>query len=114
MDLEQRFIEEIRDAYFEMEELFADGIKTFQLEDRRVILESIIPILSVLPIDNGWSQFVGGVIDGYSPVFYTIEYINEPDEPTVLVNVTKIYSDDYLDLILENNTIKYYEESKED
>tara|TARA_R110000751_G_scaffold77235_2_gene155843 strand:+ start:1328 stop:1669 length:342 start_codon:yes stop_codon:yes gene_type:complete len=111
---EQRFIEEIRDAYFEMEELFADGIKTFQLEDRRVILESIIPILSVLPIDNGWSQFVGGVIDGYSPVFYTIEYINEPDEPTVLVNVTKIYSDDYLDLILENNTIKYYEESKED
>lgn len=110
---EQKFIEEIRDAYFEMEEGFADQIKTFHIEDRRSILESIIPILSELPIQDDWSQIVGGVIKGDDPVFYVVEYLKESGEPTLLVDVAKVYSDDYLDLILENNTIKYYEKSKE-
>ena len=110
---EQKFIEEIRDAYFEIEAMFAKGIKEFPLADRQAILNGLIPVLSVLPINDMWSQFIGGVIEKDTPIFYTIEYMNEVGEPPLLVNIIKTHSDDYLDLILENNTIKYYAEYKE-
>jgi hypothetical protein len=111
---EQRFIEGIKDAYFEIGSMFSEGIREFLSEERIDIIEGLIPILSVLPINDTHSQFVGGVINGDDPIFYTIEYMNEDGEPPLLVNIMKARSDDYLDLILQNNTIKYYEKSKRD
>ena len=82
-------------------------------KDRNYILQSVIPTLSYLPIDNNFTQIVGGVIRKDEPLFFFIEYLSQDHEAVLLLDVMEITSDEYLDLILENNTLEYYANRKD-
>ncbi len=106
--VEQRFSAAIDTTLFELEEWFVDRLTDFPLSYRKAILGDIISALDYLPIDNGWSQRIGGVVRKPKPVFYLVEYLKQEEELPLLLDVIEIHSDEYLDLILETNTIESY------
>ena len=109
---ELRFIGAFDSTVFEVDEYFIERLNQFSSEQRRDILSDILYSLENLPTDNSWNQITGGVLRNEHPIFYAFEYVNEDDENPLLIDVVEISSDDYLDLILENNTIEYYEKSE--
>ena len=108
---ELRFIGEFDSTLFEIDEYFIESLNAFSSEQRMDILSDILYSLEDLPKSNGWNQIAGGVVRYNEPIFYAFEYVNEDDENPLLIDVFEISSDDYLDLILKNNTIEYYEKS---
>ena len=106
--VQQRFSGEIDETLFELEEWFVDRLREFPLGYRKSILGDIVSALDHLPVDNGWSQKVGGVIRNPAPMFYYVEYLKQEEEPPLLLDIVEIDSDEYLDLILETNTIESY------
>ena len=95
-------------GHFELEEWFVEQLAEFSIKRRKQLLQDILPALEYLPIDEGWSQTTGGVIRGEDPVFYAIEYLNQEGQLPLLLDIVTISSDDYLDFILDNNTIEYH------
>tara|TARA_B100000900_G_scaffold369278_1_gene346996 strand:- start:92 stop:439 length:348 start_codon:yes stop_codon:yes gene_type:complete len=95
-------------GHFEIEEWFVEQLAEFTIKRRKQLLQDILPALEYLPIAEGWSQITGGVIRGEDPVFYSIEYLNQQDELPLLLDIVAISCDDYLDFILDNNTIEYH------
>lgn len=95
-------------GHFEIEEWFVEQLAEFNIRCRKQLLQDILPALDFLPIDEGWSQTTGGVIRGENPVFYAIEYLNQEGQLPLLLDIVAISSDDYLDFILDNNTIEYH------
>jgi hypothetical protein len=106
--VQQRFSGEIDEHLFELEDWFLDRLREFPVGYRKSILGDIVLAIDHLPIDNGWSQRIGGVVRNPKPVFYTIEYLKQDGEPLLLLDISEIDSDEYLDLILETNTIESY------
>lgn len=106
---ELRFIGALDGVEYEIDEWFIESLQPFSIKQRGYILHRVIPVLDLLPVDNYQIQIVGGVIEQEEPLFFTIEYLSQYGEPVLLLDVMEITSDEYLDLILENNTLKYYE-----
>jgi len=106
---QQKFTEGID---FETDEWFIESLKEFPEGYRIEILEDVLPTMKYLPTENGWTQKVAGVIKKPQPIFYLIEFLKQENELPYLVDVTQIDVDDYLDAVLEKNTIEYYETSK--
>ena len=106
MDLEQKFIEENR---FEIGEEFLLDIEHVPVRDRRKILMAFVSVLQELPMIQGWTQSVAGVIKRKNPLFYEIEFLKDESSPPLLLGFKEIGSDEYLDMVLESNTIEYYE-----
>jgi hypothetical protein len=107
---ELRFIGALDGVEYEIDEWFVESLLPFSIKDRGTILHSVIPLLDHLPIDNHLTQIVGGVIKKETPIFFSVEYFSQEQEAVLLLDVQEITSDEYLDLILENNTLKYYDE----
>lgn len=107
---ELRFIGALDGVEYEIDELFVESLLPFTIKDRSVILHSTIPLLNYLPIDNFFPQIIGGVIRRKDPLFFSVQYLSQEDQPVLLLDVVEITSDEYLDLILENNTLEYYDE----
>ena len=105
---EQRYIGETESAYFEIEDWFVEQLAILKISKRKLVLDDILSALSYLPVVSGWSQTTAGVVRGDEAFFYTFEYLNESDNPLLLLDVQEIEVDQYLDMILENNTIEYY------
>lgn len=101
-------------AHFEIEDWFVEQLGEFSIRCRKELLQDILPALDFLPLDEGWSQITGGVIRGEDPVFYSIEYLNQEGQLPLLLDIVAISSDDYLDFILDNNTIEYHANRKKD
>jgi hypothetical protein len=106
---ELRFTGALDGVEYEIDEWFVESLQPFTIKERGSILHRLIPLLDLLPIDDYQTQIVGGVIHQGEPLFFTIEYFSQYREPVLLLDVMEITSDEYLDLILENNTLKYYE-----
>ena len=102
MDLTQKFIEEI-----DVEEWFALELNNLPQNIAEIILKDIASVAKVLPILNGYSQIIYGVVYDHN-VFYFIDYLKQEEERLLIIDITFVESDEYLDAINENNTIKYY------
>lgn len=110
---EQRYIGVNDLPEFEIEEQFAEQIAKFPIVYRRRILNDILASLDYLPIDNGWSQCTGGVINIPKPMFYAIEFLKQEGDIPLLLDVFEVHYDFYLDLILDNNTIELHVKRKD-
>jgi len=110
---ELRFTGALDGVEYEIDEWFVESLEPFSVKDRNYILQSVIPTLSYLPIDNNFTQIVGGVIRKDEPLFFFIEYLSQDHDAVLLLDVMEITSDEYLDLILENNTLEYYANRKD-
>jgi len=109
MDLKQKFIEENK---FAVEEWFANKVLLLSIDSRNEIIQDLsnaIEYLPTNPIEDGglWEQKIYGVIKSES-IFYSIDYIKEEGEIPVIIDLVYVEADEYLDAILEKNTIKSY------
>ena len=109
MDLKQRFIEENN---FAVEEWFANKVLLLSVESRNEIIQDLADVIPYLPImipqeSIIWEQRIYGVIKTET-IFYAIDYINEEGEIPVIIDLEYVEVDEYLDAILEKNTIKSY------
>lgn len=104
MDLEQRFIEENK---FDVDEFFAIKVEALSKEAAQEIISDIIAAVQYLPKKSGFYQEVYGVVYCES-IFYIIEYLNEIDEKPFIIDIDIAGLDEYLDAIIDNNTLRYY------
>lgn len=109
MDLKQRFIE---DNNFAVEEWFANKVLLLSVESRNEIIQDLADVIPYLPImipqeNTIWEQRIYGVTKNEN-IFYAIDYINEEGEIPVVIDLEYVDVDEYLDAILEKNTIKSY------
>ena len=103
-----KFIGAYDSQYFEIDDWFAESIRNIPNSHREDVLKDVLSSIEYLPYVNGWSQIVGGVVRGEEPLFYSVEYLKEEKEAVLFLDIEEITSDEYLDLILENNTIEYH------
>lgn len=109
MDSSQKYIEA---SLFEIDDWFNDKVSQLSLKARKEIIYDIAGVVEYLPRSNGWSQEVYGVVYCEN-IFYVLEYVKQDDEIPLIVDIDFIESDEYLDAILENKTIKsYYNEEQ--
>jgi hypothetical protein len=104
MDLQQRFIEASR---FDIDDWFAEKILSLSQRSRFELISDIASVVEYLPISNGWSQEVYGVILRDNK-FYVLEYLKQETELPLIVDIDFVECDEYLDAILDNKTIKSY------
>lgn len=105
MDLKQKFIGENE---FEIEEWFAHSILKLSSDIRQGIIDDIIYVMPHLPTENGWEQKIYGVVKDEN-IFYKLYYLKEEYQPPLLIDLKYVESDEFLDAMLEKNTIKTYE-----
>ncbi len=106
MDSEQKYTED--SITYEIDEWFISQLKSYSIESASEIIKQIVDVLPNLPNKNGWSQTVAGVTDSEDPEFFAIEFLKQDTEVPILVDVNSISLDDYLDYILNKQSIKYY------
>ena len=108
MDLELKFLED--ELRYEIDDWFFQQLSDYSLTDASLIVAQALAVLSELPIKNGWSQEVAGVItdNDEDPIFFVIEYLKQEDDIPILIDINPIEVDEYLDFILENKSIKSY------
>jgi len=106
MDSEQKYTED--SITYEIDEWFISQLKNYSIESASTIIKQIVDVLPNLPNKNGWSQTVAGVTDSEDPEFFAIEFLKQDTEVPILVDVNSISLDDYLDYILNKQSIKYY------
>lgn len=70
------------------------------------IMHQIGKSIRSLPKKNSSSQLIGGVCLIKEPVYFMIEYMNEHNYDTLLLNLTITDVDTYLDLMNLSKTIK--------
>jgi hypothetical protein len=108
MDSEQKYSED--DIVYEINEDFFENIDKFEVNVAGEIIAQIVLCIGKLPVLNGWSQTVAGVVtdEVVDPVYFAIEFLNQEDKTPVLITLEKTNSDIYLDYILTKKTIKDY------
>ncbi len=106
MDSEQKYTED--SITYEIDEWFISQLKNYSIESASDIIKQIVDVLPNLPNRNGWNQTVAGVTDSDNPEFFAIEFLKQDTEIPILVDVNSISLDDYLDYILNKQSIKYY------
>ncbi len=104
MDLEQRYIEASR---FDIDDWFRDKITGLSFNARQELIYDIASVVEYLPVSNGWSQEVYGVIYSIDK-FYVLEYLKQNEEVPLIVDIEFVECDEYLDAIIDNKTIKSY------
>lgn len=104
MDLQQRFIEASR---FDIDDWFTEKIIDLPFKARKELIYDIASMVEYLPISDGWSQEVYGVIYSIEK-FYVLEYMKQNEEIPLIVDIDFVECDEYLDAIINKNTIKSY------
>ena len=112
MDASQKLLEEI-------EFLIQDDVSHYEYEDdvaealRDMPEDYSIPIIvllecnvHLLPKVEGYTQKVAGVLKYKVPFFFEIEYVNQPDEFPIFIDINSINVDKYLDYINSNQILR--------
>jgi len=110
MDLELRYIE---GKAYGFDDFFWVSLQDYTIIESHNILNQISSVVPYLPILDGWSQELAGVIHGEEPKFFAIEYYNEESdveysEPTFFVDIKAIECEEYLEYISHKLSIKSY------
>ncbi len=106
MDLELKFLED--DLAYEVDDWFYEQLGYYEVDDASIIIGQTVAVMDYLPIKNGWSQEVAGVIKKTEPIFFVVEYLKQENERPILVDLNEIDVEEYLDFISNNNSIKSY------
>ncbi len=104
MDLKLKFSED--EVYYELDEWFLDKLRGFPMPVGVDIARQLDLNFSDLKEQVGWTQKIGGVSLKKEPVYFEIEFLKQPNEHPIFVDVNEIDVDDYLDYMIEKNTLK--------
>jgi hypothetical protein len=106
MDLQLKFLED--ELAYEVDDWFYQQLGYYSIDDASRIIGQTVSVMEFLPIKNGWTQEVAGVIKKEEPIFFVVEYLKQETERPILVDLNEIDVDEYLDFISNNNSIKSY------
>lgn len=119
MASKQKYTEANSNISVSLSQDFHFNLHSFDWEIRVDIMTQVANILEWMTISiHDETYYVGGVSLVKEPFFFVIEYYNDPlfaysDVPTIeLLDIMEIECDEYLDLIIESNTIKQYGDRK--
>ena len=98
MDLGQRYIEV--DMGYEFDDWFIEELKSIPIHYSLKIVHQLETNLDNLPVQEGWTQKVAGVIRNKDPFYFTIEYIHQPGEYPVFLSMDSIEVDEFLKTIM--------------
>lgn len=104
MDLKQKYIEEMN--RYEINDWFIMKLKELPKDAGIDIAHQADTNYDLLPTQEGWTQKIGGVCTKTKePLYFELEYLSQPNEPPVFLDVDVIDVDDYLDYFLENKIL---------
>jgi hypothetical protein len=103
MELERKYIRAYNNEY-DVDSVFIEKLHDFNVEYSLNIIQQIKDSIDVLPKMDGY-QFFGGVVRFGKPMFFELQFINEIDDIPVLIDVSEISSDHYLDYINKNQSL---------
>ena len=111
MDSKQKYTEAMREeSFYEVDDWFIQKLRKAPRQIGIHIANLIDKNFASLPTAVGWTQNVGGVcITTEEPFYFELEYLKQPDEPPIFLDIKEIDVDAYLDYILENKTLKLNE-----
>tara|TARA_Y100001973_G_C5208996_1_gene343880 strand:+ start:1821 stop:2189 length:369 start_codon:yes stop_codon:yes gene_type:complete len=110
MELKQKYIE---GNFFEVDEWFIERLQKYPPKAGIDVARQLEINFDDLEELSGWTQRVGGVCTTLEePIYFEIEYLKQPDEPPLFLDISAIEVDDYLDYILENKTLKLNNDEK--
>ena len=104
MDLQLKYLED--ELAYEVDDWFYQQLSYYSIDDASLIIGQTVSVMEFLPIKNGWTQEVAGVIKKEEPIFFVVEYLKQEAERPILVDLNEIEVDEYLDFISNNNSIK--------
>lgn len=110
MGAEQKYTEAVERYHlltpFEIDEYCLEKLTLYPRDVSIKILELIHRNCRRLPIKEFWTQIIGGVIKGEDPYFFEIEFLNNPGEKPLVLDIDDIDLDEYLDYINDKNILK--------
>jgi len=110
MDLPQKYTGD--EHYYEMEETFLEQLENLPSIYSAGIIMQLDRLAEEMYQENRMSMpakrfgFVAGVVELKSPLFFSVEYLNSKSMHPLFFKFNVIDSDDYLDYINLNKTIK--------
>tara|TARA_R110002012_G_scaffold42523_2_gene115729 strand:+ start:18493 stop:18858 length:366 start_codon:yes stop_codon:yes gene_type:complete len=105
MELKQKYTE---GSSFEVDEWFIERLQAYPTKAGLDVARQLEINFDDLEELAGWTQRVGGVCTTLDePIYFEIEYLKQPDESPLFLDISLIEVDDYLDYILENKTLKF-------
>mgnify|MGYP003109223529 CR=1 FL=1 len=114
MDSKQKYTEAMHEeSFYEVDDWFIQKLRKAPRQIGIHIANLIDKNYASLPTAVGWTQNVGGVCATTDePFYFELEYLKQPDEAPIFLDIKEIDVDDYLDYILENKTLKLNEVKK--
>lgn len=104
MESKQKYTQD--NYYYEVDDWFVDRLKSLPRKHGIEIASMIDFNFDILPDKIGWTQHVGGVCTKYKePIYFEVEYLKEPMQPPIFLDIGLIEVDDYLDYILDKNVL---------
>lgn len=104
MELKQKYTEV---NFFEVDDWFVERLEQYPTKAGIDVAKQIEVNFDELDELEGWTQRVGGVCTVLDePIYFEIEYLKQPQEPPLFLDISLIDVDDYLDYILANKTLK--------
>jgi hypothetical protein len=91
---------------FDIDEIFQRKMRRYPQNVIHNIVSQIVDNVDELPKKDYHSQKVYGVIKMPTPMFFSIDYMNENDDVPILIDINEIEVDEYLDAIIENKHLK--------
>lgn len=104
MDLKLKSSED--KTYYEVDEWFIEKLRGFPKPVGVDIARQLDLNYDDLKEQVGWTQMIGGVSLKKEPIYFEIEFLKQPYEHPIFVNINEIEVDDYLDYMIEKNTLK--------
>ena len=110
MDAEQKYTEAVERYHllnpFEIDEFCLEKLTEYPRDISIKVLELIHRNSKRMPVKEFWTQLIGGVIKGKEPLFFELEFLKNPGEKPLILDLDEIELDDYLDYINDKNILK--------
>jgi hypothetical protein len=103
MESRQRYTEAIRPYDFDVD--FLESLRSFDKQTSVRVVMVLEDNADSLPIEDGWIQEAGCVLKGKYPFFFVVRFLHENDSTPLFLEIEEIYTDDYLDFILEEKIL---------
>ena len=110
MDAEQKYTEAVERYHlltpFEIDEFCLEKLTEYPRDISIKVLELINRNSKRMPVKEFWTQLIGGVIKGEYPFFFELEFLKNPGEKPLVLDIDEIELDDYLGYINDKNILK--------
>ena len=81
------------------------ALAEYTVEQTEEILLQMDTYEDLLPIKDGQTQTVGGIVQHDEPLFFELTYIKQPGEMTLFLEINETDCDTYLDYMNLNKTL---------